>query len=207
MRRVLQARSQDPDGSTAVPPAIQEAYHRCLREAEASITAISNFWGTTSPTKLSAWYSLYFLFQASLIPCVCLRNEPNTPLSKGWRTQITQTLSTMQLISTLNPSAQECYNVIQRLCGPFLQPQPNDQPVGSTPDSSILNYQQESTQESPQTQINNVYAMMWPNANPADVDVLMQDGLWNGFFPGMDDMPQQTTDGSADTSGTQYPWT
>jgi transcriptional regulatory protein GAL4 len=207
MRRVLQARTQDDANDVAIPPAVQEAYQRCLREAEASISAISDFWTSKPPTRLSAWYALYFLFQASLIPCVCLRNEPNSPLSSGWRSQVSQTLHTMQRILPINPSAQECYNVIQRLCGPFLQAQVNDRPLGSTPDSTFVGYQpQESTQESPQTQINNVYAMMWPNANPAEVDVLMQDGLWSGFFPDMEGSMPQTMDGQGDTGSTQFPW-
>ena len=206
MRHVLQARAQD-DANDSVPPAVQEAYQRCLHEAKASISAISKFWASTPPTRLSAWYALYFLFQASLIPCVCLRNEPNSALSTSWRSQISQTLHTMQLILPVNPSAQECYNVIQRLCGPFLQPQVQDQPFGSTPDSTFVTYPpQESTQESPQTQINNVYAMMWPNANPADVDVLMQDGLWTGFFPDLEGVEQQTMEGPGDASVDQFPW-
>ena len=209
IRRVLQARA--PDGNSngdAIPSAVQEASDRCLRDAEASIIAITEFWAATPPTRLAAWYALYFLFQASLIPCVCLRNEPNAPSSANWRNQINQTLHTMQLISNLNPSAQDCYNVIQRLCGPFLQPQIHDHAAGSTPDSTtIANYAPlESTQESPQTQINSVYAMMWPNANPADVDVLMQDGLWNNFFTGMGDMSQPTMDQPENTGTIQFPW-
>jgi transcriptional regulatory protein GAL4 len=113
----------------------------------------------------------------------------------------------MQQILPVNPSAQECYNVIQRLCGPFLQAQVNDRPLGSTPDSTFAGYPpQESTQESPQTQINNVYAMMWPNANPAEVDLLMQDGLWSGFFPDMEGSMPQTMDGQGDNGSTQFPW-
>lgn len=211
IRRVLQARVPDTNSnsnSDAIPSAVQEASDRCLRDAEASITAITEFWAATPPTRLAAWYALYFLFQASLIPCVCLRNEPNAPASASWRNQINQTLHTMQLISTLNPSAQDCYNIIQRLCGPFLQPQIHNHVAGSTPNSATLaNYAPlESTQESPQTQINSVYAMMWPNANPADVDVLMQDGLWNNLFTGIGDMSQPTMDQPGDTGTVQFPW-
>lgn len=208
MRRVLQARTPDNNNGAAVPPAVQDAYSRCLRDAEATISTISEYWSSTPPTRLAAWYALYFLFQASLIPCVCLRNKPNAPSSHSWRTQVNQTLRTMQLITPLNPSAQDCYNVIQRLCGPFLQPQTYDQAAGSTPDSATLaTYPPlESTQESPQTQINSVYAMMWPNANPADVDVMMQDGLWNNFFSGMGELPQPTIPQPGDISTAQFPW-
>ena len=203
MFRVLQARSQD--GNSVVPAAVQEAYHRCLREAEGSIVAISEFWASSPPTRMSAWYALYFLFQASLIPCVCLRNEPTSPTSASWRSQISQTLQTMQLLSLVNPSAQECYDIIQRLCGPFLQPQvaAQDQQFVATPDNNIMGY---PTEESPQTQINDVYAMMWPNANQAEVDVLMQEGLWTDFFPGMEETAQQNPSGPNDANEAPYPW-
>lgn len=56
MRHVLQARSQE---NASMPPAAQEAYNRCLHEAETSINAISSFWSNSSPTKLAAWYALY----------------------------------------------------------------------------------------------------------------------------------------------------
>lgn len=206
MRRVLQARASESNShGIAVPPAAQEAYARCLRDAEASITAIADFWASTPPTRLAAWYALYFLFQASLIPCVCLRNEPNSPLSAGWRTQISRTLHTMQLIRTLNPSAQDCYNVIQKLCGSFLRPQMHDHAAGPTTDNTaIVNHAPiDSTQESPQVQINSIYAMMWPNANQADVE---DEGLWNNFFTGIDDMPQPTTDHLGNADAAQFPW-
>tara|TARA_R110002003_G_scaffold68_27_gene6269 strand:- start:3030 stop:5210 length:2181 start_codon:yes stop_codon:yes gene_type:complete len=203
IRRVLQARSQD--GVEVVPAAVQEAYHRCLREAEGSILAISDFWSSSPSTRMSAWYALYFLFQASLIPCVCLRNEPTASTSDNWRTQISRTLLTMQLLSSVNPSAQECYNVLQRLCGPFLQSQaiPQGHDVVATPDTGIIGH---PTEESPQTQINNVYSMMWPNANDAEVDILMQGGLWTDLFPDVGDSNQQDVGESAAASVTAFPW-
>jgi transcriptional regulatory protein GAL4 len=203
IRRVLQARSQaDIYG---VPVAVQEAYNRCLREAEESIVTINNFWSSSLQTRMSAWYALYFLFQASLIPCVCLRNEPTSTLSVGWRTQIKQTLRTMQLISPVNPSAQDCHNVLQRLCGPFLQPHagPHDAHVLATPDGAILEH---PTEESPQTQINNVYSMMWPNTNDAEVDVFMQGGLWSDFLPATDGTEQQNISRSNTSFDMQFPW-
>jgi transcriptional regulatory protein GAL4 len=203
IRQVFQARSQaDIHG---VPAAVQEAYNRCLREAEDSIMTISNFWSSSPPTRMSAWYALYFLFQASLIPCVCLRNEPNSSLSGSWRTQINQTLLTMQLILPANASAQDCHNVLHRLCGPFLQPQaiPQDARVLATPNSAILEH---PTEESPQTQIQNGYSMMWPNANDTEVDMLMQGGLWSNFLPAMNEAEQQNTSGSNNTYNMQFPW-
>ena len=139
-----------------------------------------------------------------MIPCVCLRNEPSSPLSSSWREQLRQTMRTMQLIAPVNPSAQECSVVIHRLCGSFLQSQavPHDAQSTTTPDSGMMGH---PTEESSQTQINNVYSMMWPNANPGEVDILMQEGLWNNFFPEADESGQRTT-ATDGPSGAQYPW-
>lgn len=203
IQRVLQARSQDE--AQAAPTAVQEAYDRCLHEAQESIISISEFWSSSVPTTMSAWYALYFLFQASLIPCVCLRNEPSSPLSSTWREQLRQTIRTMQLIAPVNPSAQDCSAVIERLCGSFLQHcgASQDAQVTTTPGSGLMGY---PTEESPQTQINNVYSMMWPNANDAEVDVLMQGRLWNDLFPGIETANQHHTGDLQDITTDQYPW-
>lgn len=138
----------------------------------------------------------YFLFQAVLIPCICLRNEPSAPSSTSWREQITTTLQTITAMSSHNASCARCYSIISELCGRYLdstvlQPelvsatpivgQPNmdpsfgmdqnwmgDQPVG----------------ESPQTQINSVFSMMWPNVPPLEAaDVVMGDDAgWMEFL-------------------------
>lgn len=87
---------------------------------------------------------------------------------------------------SVNPSAQDCYQVLQRLCGPFIN---NHENTANDPDmttSTPVGFAEFGpTEESPQTQINNIYAMMWPNANAADTDLLMQDGEWMSFLPGI----------------------
>lgn len=203
IQHVLQARSQPVED--AVPPAVQEAYARCLREADESIKAISAFWANSSPSRMSAWYALYFLFQASLIPCVCLRNRPNSPSSESWRTQISQTMSTMQQLLQINPSAQECLNVLQRLCGSFLYPKPavQDAHILANSHRDIVEH---PTEESPHTQINNVYSMMWPNANEAEVDVLTQGGLWAEFLPNVDHIGETNSGELNAFTGIQFPW-
>ena len=113
----------------------------------------------------------YFIFQASLIPCLCLRNQPNAPLASDWRLQIQQTLSVMTEMNSINPSSTECQSVIMRLCGHFLNPTTSASVSGNIAP-------QMATEESPQTQINNVYSMMWPNASPASTDMLMSDPQW-----------------------------
>jgi transcriptional regulatory protein GAL4 len=40
--------------------------------------------------------------------------------------------------------------------------------------------------ESPQTQINGLYEMMWPSMNAYEADVVMQDDAWMDFLRGVE---------------------
>ncbi|KAH0340319.1 hypothetical protein KCU81_g6854, partial [Aureobasidium melanogenum] len=153
-------------------PTEQTVIDRCLSEAKSTVSSIRTYWSAGVHNRLAAWYSLYFVFQASLIPCLCLRNQPNAPLASDWRSQIQQTLSVMTEMNDINPSSIECQSVIMRLCGHFLSTT-----SASIPSCAPLI----ATEESPQTQINNVYSMMWPNTSPASADFLMSDPQW-GFI-------------------------
>lgn len=62
------------------------------------------------------------------------------------------------------------------------------------------------TEESPHTQINNVYSMMWPNANEAEVDVLMQGSLWANFLPNVDNVEEPNASESNAYIGMRFPW-
>lgn len=128
----------------------------------------------------------YFLFQAALIPCICLRNSPISPQASEWRSQILATLSTISSLAPVNSSSPRCHQVILKLCGRFLQDDENAgerSDAGSGPEPigglSPIN-------ESPQTQMNNVYSMMWPNVPALEADVVMQDDAWMEFLRGED---------------------
>ncbi|KAL1297482.1 hypothetical protein AAFC00_005004 [Neodothiora populina] len=99
----------------------QAATDRCLQAAQESITHIQNFWNTKYQTRLTAFYVLYFLFQAVLIPVHCLRSKPQSPLALGWRLQIEATLEVIQSMTSMNPSAGKCRDVILSLCGSHLR--------------------------------------------------------------------------------------
>jgi len=63
----------------------------------------------------------------------------------------------------------KCYNTIQELCGQY---------IGNVSALEQVN----PTGESPHTQINNVYSMMWPNPPLAGADIVMQDDAWLRFL-------------------------
>ncbi|KAH0360596.1 hypothetical protein KCU65_g9301, partial [Aureobasidium melanogenum] len=98
----------------------QEATNRCLRAARESIASIQNFWKSRPQTRLTAFYVLYFLFQAALIPIHCLRSKSQSRLAPEWRDQVTATLEVVESMIGLNQSAVKCRDVIMSLCGSLL---------------------------------------------------------------------------------------
>ncbi|KAL6404585.1 Regulatory protein GAL4 [Ilyonectria robusta] len=191
IRRALRRRA-DPDEANS------KAYDRCLADAKSSITMIAEYWAHHEHNRLAAWYGLYFLFQAALIPCICLRNQPSASDASDWRAQITTTLHTITALAPNNASSARCYQIISDLSGRFLDNDQVEQPVPLAPTEQDPVGGNENTgqqvgpeqwipepvEESPQTQINNVFSMMWPNAPPMEVaDVVMGDDAgWMDFL-------------------------
>lgn len=130
----------------------EEAIRRCLESASESINLITNYWQYGTQNVLACWYGLYFLFQATLIPVVCLRNEPQSPLAADWRNQISQALQTISSMTRLNSTAARCHEVVVKLCGAYLA---QDMTVWESP-----------TSESPFSQLNALNSFMWPMADP-----------------------------------------
>ena len=196
IRQALQARN--PHLAINLDPATQKAVDRCLHEAKESIFSIHKFWMTQPRHCLGAWYSLYHLFQASLIPCVCLRNNPASEQADSWRQQILTALEVTKEMFYINPAARECHRVILQLCSDYLS---LGVPQDATPATQqlIMN----PIEESPQTQLEAVYSMMWPNANFVETDTFMQDQDWNAFVA---DSYSDSTGLPADLS-TDFNWT
>lgn len=151
----LMARPERPeakDGDAQVELAIQ----RCLDAARESVELISAFWMHEHRSMMACWYGLYFLFQAILIPVICLRNDPQGELAVGWRDQIKQAIVVLESMAPLNPTALRCLSVIRDRCGTYLDP-------------SVDGWGR-PTEESPQTQLANLYPLMWPTLEMAQLD-------------------------------------
>ncbi|OAL39245.1 hypothetical protein AYO20_01563 [Fonsecaea nubica] len=136
------------DGTTvaAVPPAQNAsaetiATNRCFKAAEECISAIFQFWSSGTHTRLAAWYVLYFLLQAALIPIHCLRRNPNHPDASSWRDQVLTALSIINAMNDLNPSAPKCRDIIFRLCGESLDYKPRPQSQQPRPPSNVQTQQ------------------------------------------------------------------
>ncbi|KAL4866023.1 hypothetical protein BDV12DRAFT_210748 [Aspergillus spectabilis] len=145
----IMSRSQQPS-STNSETHVSLAIDRCLSAAQEAVELISTFWSLQPNQRnmMACWYGLYFLFQAILIPVICLRNDPQSHLADGWRAQVLQAVEVLESMALLNSTAQRCLGVIRSLCGGYLQP--NVEGWGRP------------TEESPQTQLANLYPLMWP---------------------------------------------
>ncbi len=95
------------------------------------------------------------------------------------------TLRTISTLSSVNSSSPRCHQVILKLCEQFLYPE------ATVTDSKEQTYDEEYNldgmspiNESPQTQMNHVYNMMWPNVSALEADVVMQDDAWMEFLRG-----------------------
>ncbi|KAI0380619.1 hypothetical protein F5Y04DRAFT_271326 [Hypomontagnella monticulosa] len=203
IRRALHTRDGRQEDTSA---ASLEAYETCLDEAKHTINSIAAYWESSEHSRLASWYALYFLFQAALIPCICLRNGPYSTQASQWRDQIAVTLRTIASLASVNSSAGRCHQVISELCSRYLEPatvavnprsssatvndQPptqnygNERPGESRPNTIPAEVNMgEPIADSPQTQINHIYSMMWPNVTPLEAaDLVMGDDAWMEFL-------------------------
>jgi transcriptional regulatory protein GAL4 len=120
-------------------PAERECRIMCLQYARTSIISISEFMERHMCTRLGAWYMLYFLFQAALIPIVFLMTDPTSPDASSWYQDVETTKALLNHPSLSNNRlAARCLDVITRLCSPIpqaesqsqMQPQYMMQPPG-----------------------------------------------------------------------------
>jgi transcriptional regulatory protein GAL4 len=171
VRRVLLKPRPDNEGSASGDnPDVETAIQRCLEAAKETVNLISTFWFENEQTMMTYWYCLYFLFQAVLIPIICLRNDPQSHSADSWRDQIVETIRVLESMVLLNPTAERCLDVVRSLCSSYL-----------TVEENLYG----PTDESPQTQLTNLYPMMWPTLEAAQfegVDAMLQESTIMEFM-------------------------
>ncbi|KAL4938252.1 hypothetical protein BDV06DRAFT_215256 [Aspergillus oleicola] len=174
-----QSNGQNP---AEVPVDTSAAIERCLSSASSGIHLISLFWSVPSNRNMMAcWYGLYFLFQAVLIPVICLRNEPQSHLAQSWRDQVLTAVEVLESMSGLNSTARRCLRVIEGLCGGYLRPPTGFQGADGEGEGDIGVWAQ-PTEESPQTQLANLYPLMWPTLEIGRLDSVIQESTIMEFM-------------------------
>lgn len=117
----------------------QTAGDLCLQECSATIHSMDRFWARKpSHNRMDAWYSLYFLIPAVVMPLVSLRNEPGSVNATSWRHDITTARGIIEQIMPICPPASRILNLIESLGSGFQE-------------------------ESPTTQLMQLHSMLWPS--------------------------------------------
>jgi transcriptional regulatory protein GAL4 len=94
----------------------------------------------------------------------------------------------MRSMFHINPASRECHDVVLRLCSDYLA-----NPSGIPTSSPVFGL--EPVEESPNTQINALYGMMWPG-----VDMVIDDS-WNNFIADLPEDPPSLLDHNFETFG------
>ncbi|KAI0188991.1 fungal-specific transcription factor domain-containing protein [Xylaria flabelliformis] len=194
IRKALNARDRRYDES----PDDLRAYDICLNQAKETITSISGYIAETKCNRLEAWYALYFLFQAALIPCICLRNDSASPNAGDWKEQIKATLKSIRALAPLNASSARCCQAIVDMCGQFMDapilhppdawpsahfPRSRSQNAESVPAEHIMTELPQPVDEASQARPDGQFAPLWLDTSSLDTsDVFMGDEAWTSLL-------------------------
>ncbi|KAI0191101.1 fungal-specific transcription factor domain-containing protein [Astrocystis sublimbata] len=163
----------------------RRAYDICLIQAKETIISISDHVAAEKCNRLEAWYALYFLFQAVLIPCICLRTGSASPAATDWKEQVMATLKSTKTLTLLNANSVRCHQAILGMCGQFM-----DAPHISPPDAGPPPVQETTATAWTPTvdgglaaRANDQLSPAWFGASPLGVsDVFIGDEAWSNFL-------------------------
>lgn len=100
--------------------------------ASLSTSDYSNTTGSNSPelstkphiSMLASWYATYFLFQATIVPMVCLiYNDENCNLLQwnSWKKQVNTARECFKILSESNKTAADFLKIVDDMCGSILK--------------------------------------------------------------------------------------
>lgn len=163
-------RKSDKDSYPPSSVYTEATCERCLKESHETIRHVDKFWQTHAHTRMACWYALYFLFSATLVPVISLRNDPQSSMAGKWREDIeiaTQIVKSMVELSTF---AEKCFQTLERLNTGYTTHNNGGQDASVAETGQI----RDSTSESPVTQMLAMHSMMWPEAP----EFSMEEQLW-----------------------------
>jgi len=127
----------------------------CLEECHQTIVSMNELWkDLIVPKRMSAWYSLFFIIPAVVMPLVCLRNDPSCENADCWKKDIQVAIGIIQKIQIICPPASRVLDLINIVGGEYL-PTTIDQQTSI--DVSAL-----TSDVSPATQLMQLHSMLWP---------------------------------------------
>ncbi|KAK9459669.1 fungal-specific transcription factor domain-containing protein [Lipomyces oligophaga] len=113
---------------------------KCMRDAHETILSVEDYIANhTSLSIIAVWYALYFLFQAGLIPLVCMVSEPRSSRATEWMEDIERTKAVLAAVSGRNALADRFRSLIDSLMGSIVMDEHNTTGEDVLHDSSLSN--------------------------------------------------------------------
>lgn len=122
----------------------------------------------------NAYLDRYFLFQAALILCLCLRSQQDSSRTDEWREQINVALRLMESLGRWTNSSKACHEVLERLCQGCLRNN-TEVPDGTVPATNSY-----------MAHLDENWSTTWPDVYPIedfDQGMMMQTDFWTDLLP------------------------
>lgn len=129
----------------------------CLEECRATIRSMQRFWGDERAyNRMDAWYSLYFLVPAVMMPLVCLRNQPDSLEAPFWREDVVVAQQVIRKIMAICPPASRILDLINKVSPGCVSDVVENH-------SAIFPIPNLAGEEGPIPQLMQLHSMLWPD--------------------------------------------
>ncbi|KAK3944402.1 lactose regulatory protein lac9 and GAL4-like protein, partial [Diplogelasinospora grovesii] len=120
-RQVVLKRAMRRAGTTPAP-AVSEVDNQCrdlaVSAAHLTVVSIHDFLAKATPTRLINWYSMFFLFHASLVVALSILGDPESPEAPSWRADVDMARSIFQTVLAHDKLAFRCASFLDYILPP-----------------------------------------------------------------------------------------
>ena len=121
LQRILLLRNNPASVSSATSEAERKCRDICIKSARDTIHLVDEFLQfQQEPSSVAVWYALYFLFQAALIPIICISSEPTSEHARAWVQDVERTKQILLSLNRQNKLAARFYDVLERLLSQYV---------------------------------------------------------------------------------------
>lgn len=154
----------------------EAAFHKCLEECHNTIVSIEDHWNNEpNHYRMSAWYSLYFLIPAAMMPLLCLRNTRVNDQDRQWTQWQSDVLKSIAIVESLcehHSLGADYLRILKQLSNNYTGTKNGDDFI--TKDNNAINgvelnnqefdsFHFSPTEDSPLTQVMLLNSLLWPH--------------------------------------------
>ncbi|KAJ9134315.1 C6 zinc finger domain containing protein [Pleurostoma richardsiae] len=112
------ARNRSPITLTSNHPLDEQAIYIAIDAAQCTITSINSYLETAELTRLASWYSVFFLFHASLVVVLAILGDTGSPDLPRWRSDIDTVRNILRSVLAKNQLASRCADILDHILPP-----------------------------------------------------------------------------------------